>query len=720
MPLRPSLRRPSLRHPATLSLAAALAVLPRELLAQPEPAEAPRPAERLELPAVTIAAPPAERPRAPGSVSTLEADDFEASRPLTVNEMLRKLPGVHVRDEEGFGLRPNIGLRGLNPTRSTKVTLLEDGVPLAYAPYGDNASYYFPPVERFASIEALKGVGTLAYGPQTIGGVLNFITPAPTREPSGAVELSAGSRGFRDLRLQGSAGGWWVDLTRKEGQGSRDNTASELLDLNFKRVIDLGPRHRLTAKLSHFSEDSQVTYSGLTQAEFERLGPRHNPFRNDAFDTSRTGASLTHRWTPAPGRSLTTQVYAAVFDRDWWRQSSTTTDLQCGAAFRQDRLAGLPVDVDACASAQGRLREYRTVGVDTRLRARHAWGGLPQQLELGVKLHDELQERRQVNAGSPRGRTGALVEDNRRDTRAVSAFVSNRWQVGEHLSVQPALRVERIENRRENRLTDQGPSSDTLQVWIPGLGLSWTASPTTTLFASVHRGFAPPRTEDVIAGNGTVTEVAAERSLNLEIGVRTELPEQLSLQATVFRADFERLTAVGSIAGGNTPLAQGEALFQGLELSGRWTPRALAGAYANVALTWLPTARQSTPFRQVVGGAPVAGSVAGLRQPYAPERLATVALGVDRGPWRAQLEAVHTSAQFADFANTEAPSADGQAGRIPAFTVLNVAASWRLDRRWQVFASVKNLLDEEDIVDRTRGILVGPPRRVQLGLRASF
>src|SRR5688572_24810446 len=117
--------------------------------------------------------------RIPGSVDILDQSVLESSRVFTLNEALGKVAGLRVRDEEGFGLRPNVGIRGLNPTRSSKVLLLEDGLPFTYAPYGDNASYYHPPVERFESIEVLKGSSQIAYGPVTLGGVLNYITPAP-------------------------------------------------------------------------------------------------------------------------------------------------------------------------------------------------------------------------------------------------------------------------------------------------------------------------------------------------------------------------------------------------------------------------------------------------------------------------------------------------------------------------------------------------------------
>ncbi|HKZ01776.1 MAG TPA: TonB-dependent receptor plug domain-containing protein, partial [Pyrinomonadaceae bacterium] len=117
--------------------------------------------------------------RIPGAIEIIEEYTLENSRAQTSTEVLRKVSGLNVRDEEGFGLRPNIGIRGLNPTRSTKVLLLEDGLPLTYAPYGDNASYYHPPIDRFESVEVLKGSGQILYGPQTVGGVVNYITRTP-------------------------------------------------------------------------------------------------------------------------------------------------------------------------------------------------------------------------------------------------------------------------------------------------------------------------------------------------------------------------------------------------------------------------------------------------------------------------------------------------------------------------------------------------------------
>jgi Fe(3+) dicitrate transport protein len=646
-----------------------------------------------------------------GSGELITADDLQRLRPLTTNEALRRSAGVHARDEEGFGLRPNIGLRGLNPTRSTKLTLLEDGVPLAYGPYGDNASYYHPPIDRYERIEVLKGANSLAFGPQTISGVVNYVSPAPPHEFEGFVAAAAGSRDYRNARARVGGAGWLVDYVRKQGDGARDNLEHALDDLNLKFVAAPSDEHAFTIRANGYREDSVVTYSGLTEAEFARRGARYNPFANDEFDAQRLGASLTYEWTTRERLTLRTTAYWSQFDRDWWRQSSTTTDTQCGAAFTAARLAGLLVDPDDCNSVQGRLRSYSLYGVEPRLEFRSGLG----QLEAGLKLHAETQQRLQVNGRAPDARTGTTVEDSLRDTTAQSAFVSHRFDLGDW-AVTPILRYERTTAERENRLV-AGPRGRTrISEALPGIGLTWKPSESITAFASWHEGFAPPRVEDLVDGSGTATEVDAEHSKNLELGLRARPAPGISLQFAWFRNDFDNLIAVGSIAGGSTPLSQGEALYAGVELSAQ--AELGSGLYGALAFTWLDQAEQTTAFRIVANGATV--GVAGNRQPYAPERTAMLTAGYAAGSFSLQLEAQYVGAQHSDFANTVAPTSDGQRGLIDAHTVVGATANFRLDETWSAFVALKNLGDDTYVVDRTRGIQVGQPRLLQVGFQLDF
>ena len=178
-----------------------------------------------------------------------------------------------------------------------------------------------------------------------------------------------------------------------------------------------------------------------------------------------------------------------------------------------------------------------------------------------------------------------------------------------------------------------------------------------------------------------------------------------------------------SIAGGigATLTNGGETIHQGFELSSRIDTAPLFGTahntYAKLAWTWVADAEYAgSRFSAIPGAGGI--DVSGNRLPYAPEHLLTAGFGY-LFPTGADafIEAVYVGEQFADDLNTVAPTADGQRGLIEASTVLNASFNYpvsSLDTTF--FVAVKNILDENYIVDRSRGILPGAPRQVQLGL----
>ena len=700
------------------------------------------------LDAVTVVGTPKQADAIPASTAVISDETLKASRVTTTNDALRHAPGLSVRDEEGLGLRPNIGVRGLNPTRSTKVTLLEDGIPLAYAPYGDNASYYHPPVTRFERIEVLKGSAMNQYGPQTIGAVINYVTPMPTEAFQGALSVAGGNRDFSSVQGRIGGRGLLVDFSRKSGDGARDNIDSTIEDFNIKALFELTANQTLVVRANQYREDSNVTYSGLTDAEYRNFGREYNPFDNDTFDARRYGGSLTHDFRFGEGRRLTTNVYASYFTRDWWRQASTTTDGQCNATmysvngqmvnFQRARFEGFAVNPDDCNSTQGRLRDYYTYGVEPRLRMAHQWLGLDNELTVALRAHRETQSRVQENATTATGRGGAQAESNKRETDAYAAFAQNRFGFG-RFAVTPGLRFESVDYLRRNRLVGR-EGKESLSEVIPSLGATFEVTERTTVFASVHEGFAPPRTEDILSNgsataNVTAVDVDPEKSLNAELGVRARPAPGVRVELTAFRNDFDNLVSVGSIAGGGVPLSQGKAVFQGFELSGRADLGTVFSIpykpFIEIAYTALPTARNDGRFARVDNGQAVPGTDARRRLPYAPENLFTGTLGYAFTPGlEMRVEAVFVDEQFADFFNAQSaedtviPTASrgsGQFGKLDSYLIWNAALNWRLPAaNWGVFAAAKNLTDEDYIVDRTRGIQTASPRQVQLGVDYQF
>ena len=131
----------------------------------------------------------------PGSGAIIDSEEMDRFDHVDLNQVLGSVPGLYIREEDGYGLRPNIGIRGASADRSQKITIMEDGVLITPAPYSAPAAYYVPNVARIEAIEVLKGPASIYHGPHTVGGAINFVTRNPAKQPVNEIDLSAGTYG---------------------------------------------------------------------------------------------------------------------------------------------------------------------------------------------------------------------------------------------------------------------------------------------------------------------------------------------------------------------------------------------------------------------------------------------------------------------------------------------------------------------------------------------
>ncbi|NBV73161.1 ferric citrate transporter FecA, partial [bacterium] len=102
--------------------------------------------------------------------------ELEQFRYTDIHRIVSRIPGVYISEEDGLGLRPNIGVRGTGSLRMEKLNVMEDGILIAPAPYASPAAYYSPTAGRMESIEVRKGSTQIKHGPFTTGGSLNYIS----------------------------------------------------------------------------------------------------------------------------------------------------------------------------------------------------------------------------------------------------------------------------------------------------------------------------------------------------------------------------------------------------------------------------------------------------------------------------------------------------------------------------------------------------------------
>jgi Fe(3+) dicitrate transport protein len=500
----------------------------------------------------------------PGSFNVIDQKQLEERRPVSIKEALSTTPGINIVGEDSMGLNLNIGMRGMNPRRSARTLLMEDGVPIFFAPYGDPSAHFSTPLDRVDRIEVVKGSGQIMYGPQTMGGMINFVTkPVPRNGFSGRATGMIGSDNFSSAYLNAGTGnergGIMFDAVKKKGDGIRDHHKFDIEEYTLKGEIDLTENHTLTAKASTFREGSNMSETGLGLTEWNLDKSQAVTGRNDEFNQKRDTFSLKHAWKLNDQAKLTTQAYYQDVFRASFRQvHNTYTEFRdrpdgpyngYGQMRGADETCGNTNDFDGRESTQnllngsisaancgGRHRPRRMTfyGIEPRLDLQHNMFGIQSDLVVGMRLHWEDVNREQYgvdgNGVDPAnhslsfaksGANGTILREKlQHQVQAQSYYAQNTFYVN-NWSFTPGLRVERYKINKQY-LTADGGAIGADGYWdenipgqgqglkysvsqtkvLPGFGVAWNGLKNTTVFAGVHRGFSPARPDrDIAAGN---------------------------------------------------------------------------------------------------------------------------------------------------------------------------------------------------------------------------
>ena len=678
-----------------------------------------------------------------GSAHVVRQKDLERFRYDDPTAALRSVPGVYARGEDGMGLRPNIGIRGVNPDRSKKITLMEDGVLLAPAAYSAPAAYYFPLMARIERLFVIKGPAAITSGPQTVGGAINLVTRGIPASPTGMIDAATGEYAYN--RLHGYFGtsdeqtGFLIEGVHLGTDGFKElpngaDTGFYRNEVTFKGRYVPDPRssapNEFLLKLTYSDEVSNETYLGITDADF-RVNPvqRYITSKLDRMKNFRTGISLTHTVAPAPKLSIKTTAYRNDFYRVWrkvngFRGADLFSVLRNPDDARNAVFAAvISGRADSSSAAETLVigpnqRDFVSQGIQTQLRWDVGTGPITHRLEYGMRLHQDRVERRHsedpflVLGGElvPEGGPTVVTAFNEAwtDALAIHAADAIGWQ---RFTITPGVRVEAMRSAFVDRAakTEERALSN---VFLPGIGVFYAFTDALGAFAGVYRGFSP--TAPGSAG------AKPELSVNYEGGARW-LDRVVRLEAIGFYNDYSNITDVCTFSSGcvqqnvDRQHNGGKARIYGVESFAQTTPTIGDVAIPFTAAYTFTRAEFQTSFHSED---PIFSDVvAGDEMPYIPRHQLHALLGLDSRYGGGAFGATYISAMREE------------AGREPLAETLatdeqltfDVAANWRPMKPLTVYANVLNLFNDRSIVShRPFGARPNAPRWVQVGIKASF
>lgn len=691
----------------------------------------------IEMPQIElIGKRPQKLDRVPGSAAVLNKTHIENIAPISGNEVFRKIAGVHALEEDNVGLRANIGIRGLDPSRSRSVLVLEDGIPVALAPYGEPEMYYTPSMDRMTGIELVKGSGSILFGPQTFGGVLNYLTADPPALPTTSLNIRGGEGGFLvgQIGYGTSISNTGFNATYLRKQGNNVGLLNyRINDLTSKIKFMLNENSVIGIKLSVYDETSNSTYVGLSQAMYdEGIYDFTHPSPDDRLDIRRYSGSITHDLFISDNITLRTTAFGYTTTRNWSRQDFDNV-------FNPDReyvrIVGNP-DVEGGAlyfrdGVGNRNRSFEVAGIEPRLSVNYELGGIKNELDFGIRYLYERAFEQRVNGNVLSPFSGDLVEDEIRTGRALSSYLQNAFNITDNFSITPGLRLEYFEYTRDiKRLSGKNveiTNTDAVTELIPGIGFNYRVLSGIVIYGGIHRGYGPPRVKDAISAQGISEELGAEKSWNYELGTRSQLGKGIDIELTGFFMDFSnQIIPVSESAGGTgkpgATLTNGGATSHfGLESSFAIRFHELISSDYDIIFSTNATlvSAEFSADRFVKNGNEVV-NVKGNKVPYAPEILVTSGLLI-KAPFNfdLSLSATYIGKQYGDALNREIGTLNGREGPIPSYFILDARLSYRLPsfENMALSLSIKNLLDERYIISRRpQGIRVGLPRFISMGI----
>ncbi|CDG84885.1 TonB-dependent receptor family protein [Janthinobacterium agaricidamnosum] len=637
----------------------------------------------------------------PGSRTVVQKDAIESSGAASISDVMRRIPGVQISDNSGSSgsaVSLNIGVRGLAGRYSPRSTVLLDGIPLAVAPYGQPQLSFAPvSLNNIESVDVVRGGGAVRYGPQNVGGIINFKSRSiPTTsglQGDATVRYNSYSEVGHNTQYSAFVGnqldngvGFAVLYSGLDGSDWRVGSNEKVNDFALKLRYDLSPTSEIYGKLSYYDVTS-YTPGGLTVAQY-KADPFQNTRKTDFWSGNRSAADIGYLNTISANQEFEIRAYYNKSER----QSTLVNTAFTGLGHQP--------------------RNYQVLGIEPRYTQRFSIGGVTQDVTAGYRYLRERADETVYNTVIASGVNQAPTAFANNSTDAHAFYIDDKIAVGAW-RITPGIRYEHIETTRINHVPTDQEIELTNNKPLPSLNIAYLLTNDLTVFGNYSTSFGAVQNTQLNTQSAN-NPLSPELAKTMEAGARWK-SSGFSAEATLFNIKFDnQIQSVGS--GLNLTFENiGATHHRGLETAFDYKfdksgPLAGLNAFANYSYT----------HATLESGANAGNDVA-----FYSRNTDTIGARYEIGSWALNLSTVHQSSQFADDANTVAESADGKLGTIPGYRTWNAQVSWKVPHQKgvEVLAGVNNLADTRFFTrtsDNNLGKMVGAPRMVYLQGRWVF
>lgn len=471
-----------------------------------------------------------ETPLAIYSLSKLTINDTKAVR---LDLLLNKVPGVFMVDlgneQHSMSMRQPLGYSNL-------YLYLQDGVPIrTVGDFNHNALIEINQA-AIGRIEVIKGPASSLYGSEAVGGAVNFITPSPSRLPSGKVQVEMGSRGFKRTdffvsntykKLGLYLGGYYVN----QNQAERLHNDYRKLALTFRADYTFDAKNKLTFTGDYIDYKTDQV-GGLDSAHFYQKNYESR-----------------YRFTY---RKVNALRFRATFDQEWDVNSKTSITLfHRNTAIGQNPFYRISMVQGSSTLANGQINKDAFKSFGTIIQHRKNFAFLNAKWITGASLDFspatyvanyigvKVDENKIFDAYH---RTDSLLTNYQVDLFNSALYTQIELNPVNRLKVVGAIRYDRMDYKFDNKLpvgsyTGAADASNHFSYFTPKLGLTYALAEQTGIYGNYSVGFAPPNITDLFTGVKVPTLKPSTYN-NYEVGGWVNFNDRHgNVEVTAFRLD---------------------------------------------------------------------------------------------------------------------------------------------------------------------------------------